>query len=171
MIEKSGRRGRCIFSQPKFYIFFVNHGGKICSILVLFMFSVAIVANRGSEFLYRLTQGVIVLSILIYFTGRILRKFAYKIVVDFEARKIKFHMNRSSDIIVTGFDNIESIRVNAYIIFILKNKKVFYSGAASNEILACLNKIMKIDWGVLCALLGPSKNVRHALQKESQVEI
>ena len=153
-----------MFSQPKFYIFFVNHGGKICFALVLFMFCVAIVADRGSEFLYRLTQGLIVLSILIYLTGRILRKFAYKIVVDFEARKIKFHMNRSGDVIVTGFDDVECIRVNAYIIFILKNKKVFYSGAATNEILACLNDIVKLHWGRLCALLGPSKNVRDALQ-------
>lgn len=163
MVEESRGRGTYTFSQPKFYTFFVNHGGKICFILILFMFSVALIANKEIEFLYRLTQGVIFLSILIYLAGRILRNFAHKILVDFESRKIEFHMNRSKHLIVSDFDDIRSIRVNGYIIFVLNERKVFYSGAPSKEILTCLNKIKKIRCGFLCALLGPNKNLRNAL--------
>ena len=72
-------------------------------------------------------------------------------------------MNRTEDIIIVDFDAIRDIRVNGYIIFVLKERKIFYSGKPSKEILTCLNQIKKIHWGFLCVLLGPSKDVRDAL--------
>ncbi|MEA1949163.1 MAG: hypothetical protein U9N83_17910, partial [Thermodesulfobacteriota bacterium] len=106
---------------------------------------------------------LIFLCIIPYLYGKILQKFAYKIVVDFESREVRLYMYRSDAIITANFDDIRSIRVNGYIIFVFKERKVFYNGLQNNELLKCLNKITKIHWGSLCALWGPNKNIRDQL--------
>ena len=92
-----------------------------------------------------------------------LTKFAYKIIVDFNSRKVQLHLHRSETIVTVDFDDIESIRVNGYIIFTLKERKVFYNDLQDSNLLKCLNKIKKIDWGSLCGLWGPNKNLRDTL--------
>jgi hypothetical protein len=73
-------------------------------------------------------------------------------------------MNRSKDVIKFSFDEIKNIRVNGYIIFTLNRKKIFFSAAPSKDVLSCLNRIKKIDWGFLCSVLGPSKELRDVLK-------
>jgi hypothetical protein len=160
MLNKDeGERGYT-FSQPKLYLFVVNHGGKICLVVLILMILVAIVSSKEISDLGRYIHVIIFLGILIYLTGRLLRKFAHKIIVDFDLRQIEFFMNRFKDVVKADFNDVINIRVNGYIIFVLKTEKIFYSGAPNKEILTCLNKIKKIQWGFLCALLGPSKNLR-----------
>ena len=163
MLKESGERGTYTFSQQKLYQFVVKHGGKICLSLVLFMLIIAIIENKGAGHLTRSIHVIIFLVILFYLTGRLLRKFAYKITVDLESHSIRFFMNRTEDIIIADFDAIRDISVNGYIIFVLDERKIFYSGKPSKEILICLNQIKKIHWGFLCILLGLSKDVRDAL--------
>jgi uncharacterized membrane protein len=163
MLKESGERATYTFSQPKLYQFFVNHGAKICLVLLLVLFLIAMIKNKGDGYLDRSIHIIIFISILIYLTGRLLRKFAYKIIVYLQSHNIRFFMNRTEDIIIVDFDAIRDIRVNGYIIFVLNERKIFYSGKPSKEILTCLNQIRKIHWGFLCVLLGPSKDVRDAL--------
>lgn len=163
MLEESGERATYTFSQPKLYQFFVNHGAKICLALLSVLFLIAMIQNKGAGYLNRSIHIIIFISVLIYLTGRLLRKFAYKIIVDLESHNITFFMNRTEDNIKVDFDAVRDIRVNGYIIFVLNERKIFYSGKPSKEILACLNRIKRIHWGFLCVLLGPSKDVRDAL--------
>jgi len=163
MLQESGERATYTFSQPKLYQFFVNHGGKICLVLLLLLFLMTMIKNKGDGTLDRSIHLIIFISILIYLTGRLLRKFAYKITVDLESHSMRFFMNRTEDIIIVDFDDMRDIRVNGYIIFVLDDRKIFYSGKPSKEILTCLNQIKKIHWGFLCVLLGPSKDVRDTL--------
>jgi len=163
MLEESGERATYTFSQPKLYEFFVNHGAKICLALLSLLFLIAMIQNKGAGYLNRSIHIIIFISVLIYLTGRLLRKFAYKIIVDLESHNIRFFMNRTEGSIKVDFDAVREIRVNGYIIFVLNERKIFYSGKPSKEILACLNQIKRIHWGFLCVLLGPSKDVRDAL--------
>jgi len=163
MLEESGERATYTFSQPKLYEFFVNHGAKICLALLSLLFLIAMIQNKGAGYLNRSIHIIIFISVLIYLTGRLLRKFAYKIIVDLESHNIRFFMNRTEDSIKVDFDAVREIRVNGYIIFVLNERKIFYSGKPSKEILACLNQIKRIHWGFLCVFLGPSKDVRDAL--------
>jgi len=163
MLEESGERATYTFSQPKLYEFFVNHGAKICLALLSLLFLIAMIQNKGAGYLNRSIHIIIFINVLIYLTGRLLRKFAYKIIVDLESHNIRFFMNRTEDSIKVDFDAVREIRVNGYIIFVLNERKIFYSGKPSKEILACLNQIKRIHWGFLCVLLGPSKDVRDAL--------
>jgi len=163
--KKDGREGVFTFSQPKSYIFIVNNGGKICLVVLLFMISIALIKNKDIDSLSRSLHVIIFLCVLMYVTGRFLRKFAFKIVVDFESQNIRFYMNRSTNVIVANFDDVRSLRVNGYIIFTLNKRKVFYSGEPGEDILICLNRIKKIHWGFLCSLLGPSKELRDALRQ------
>jgi hypothetical protein len=163
MLKETDERATYTFAQPRPYQFFVNHGSKICLILLLLMFLIAMVKNKGAGYLGRSIHIIIFISILIFLTGRLLRKFAYKITVDLKSHNIRFFMNRTENIIIADFDAIRDIRVNGYIIFALNDRKIFYSGKPSKEILTCLNQIKKIHWGFLCALLGPSKEVRNSL--------
>jgi len=165
MLKESCKGRTYTFSQPKLYQFVVKHGGKTCLALLSFMLIIAIIDNKGAGHLTRSIHIFIFLVILIYLTGRFLRKFAYEIIVDFESCNIKLFMNRTGDIIIADFDTIKNIRVNGYIIFILADRKVLYSGAPNKEILNCLNRVKKIDWGFLCALLVPRKSLRNELEQ------
>jgi hypothetical protein len=162
--KKNERKGVYTFSQAKSYMFIVNNGGKICLLVLLFMISIALVKKENIDSLSRSLHVIIFLCVLMYITGRFLKKFAFKIIVDFESQNIRFYMNRSTNVIVANFDDVRSLCVNGYIIFILKTRKIFYSGVPNKKILTCLRKIKKIQWGFLCALLGPSKDLRDAVE-------
>ena len=149
------------FSQSNLQRFIANHLDKFIWVCVFFVIAFTI-AKVG----YLSPYGIIIslfLCVIPYLYGKIQQKFAYKIIADFESRKIRSHMHRNDAVITADFDDIKSIRVNGYIIFVLKERKVFYNDLQNNELFNCLNKVMKIHWGSLCALWGPSKNVRDAL--------
>jgi hypothetical protein len=164
MAIKNGIKEVYIFSQPKSYIFIVNNGGKISLGLLIAMISIALIKSNNMDSIFRSLQIIIFLCLLIYVTGIFLKKFAYKIIVDFKSKNIKFFINRRKDFIEFSFDEIKNIRVNGYIIFTLNRKKILFSAAPSKDILSCLNRIKKIDWGFLGAVLGPSKELRDVLE-------
>ena len=149
------------FSQSSSKRFLANYLDKIVWICILFLIAFTI-----SKVGYLSLYGIIILFFLctipILFS-KIQNKFAHKIIVDFNSRKIRLHMNRSEHIVKAAFDDIKSIRVNGYIIFTLKERKVFYNDLQDSNLLKCLNKIKKIDWGSLCGLWGPNKNLRDTL--------
>ncbi len=151
------------FSESSSQKFVASYLDKIIWALIIFLIIFTIIKVKHLS-LYGVI-ALIFLCIIPYLYGKIQGKFSYKITVDFASRKIMLHMHRSSSIITADFDSIKSIRLNGYIIFVLKDKKVFYNDLENVELLNCLNKIMKIQWGFLCAILGPSKEVREKLGK------
>ena len=159
--NNDSREGIYSFSQSSSKRFIANYLDKIVWVCILFLVAFTIV-KVGYLSLY----GIIILLFLCtipYLFGKIQQKFAYKIIVDFNSRKVRLHMHRNEAIIAVDFDDIKSIRVNGYIILALKERKVFYNDLQNSNLLKCMNKIKKIDWGSLCGLLGPNKNVRDAL--------
>ena len=165
MLNKNEDKRAYTFSQPKLYLSVIKHGGKICLAVLILMLLIAIINNKEISDIGRSIHVIIFLGILIFLTGRLLRKFAHKINVDFELQHIEFFMNRGREVVKADFNDVTNIRVNGYITFVLKTRKIFYSGAPNEEILICLSKIKKIQWGILCALLGPSKNLRDAVER------
>jgi len=109
----------------------------------------------------------VVLCAIPYFYRRVQRNFAYKINLDFESHKVQLYIYKSEAIITVDFGDIKGIRVNGYIIFVLEDKKIFYNDLQNNELLSCLNKIKRIEWGPLCRLWGPSKNVREEITRST----
>ena len=166
MINENVGGETCSFSQSGLKRFIANYLDKFVWVCIFFVIAFTI-AKVG----YLSAYGVIILIFLFiipYLYGKIQQKFAYKIVVDFESRKLRLNMHRSDAVITADFDDIRSIRVNGYIIFVLKERKVFYNDLQNYELFNCLNKIMKIHWGSLCVLWGPSRNVRKALSEHSR---
>ena len=149
------------FSQSSAKRFIANHLDKIVWICILFLLALTI-----EEVGYLSLYGIIILLVLCtisYLFGRFQKKFAYKIIVDFNSGKVQLHMHRREAIISVNFDDIKGIRVNGYIILTFKEMKVFYNDLQNINLLKCLNKITEIEWGFLCSIWGPSKNVRDAL--------
>ena len=157
----------CTFSQSRLQRFLANNIEKLVLIFMLLIIFVFIISKENLN-PKGLIQILLFLSILIYTFVKVQRKFAYKIVVDFESRKVRLHMHRSDAVITADFDDIKKILVNGYIVFFLKERKVFYNDLRDNELFNCLNRIMKVQWGSLCALLGPSQNVRDALMSKAK---
>ena len=168
MVEEKLSKEICSFSQSNLQRFIANHLDKFAWACIVFIIAFTII-RVGHFSIY----GIILLVFLCFIPilyARIHQKFAYEIIMDFKSRKVTLHMYRSEAIITTIFDDIKSIRVNGYIIFVLKERKVFYSDLQKSELFSCLNKIMQIDWGPLCALWGPSKGVREALSRDKSGE-
>ena len=72
-------------------------------------------------------------------------------------------MHRNGAIIEVAFNNISSVRVNGYIILTIEERNIFYNDLQNTNLLACLNKIKKIQWGFLCNLWGPNRSMREAI--------
>ena len=160
--EKVGGKTH-LFSHSNLQRFIANYLDKFAWVCIFIVIAVTILKVG-----YLSSYGIIILiflCIIPYLYGKILQKFAYKIVVDFDSREVRLYMYRSDAIITANFDDIRSIRVNGYIIFVFKERKVFYNDLQNNELLKYLNKITKIHWGSLCALWGPNKNIRDELNK------
>jgi len=162
MSSASESKKTCSFSQSNLQRFIANYLDRFAwaSILILIVYTVFKIG-------YLSTYGiitVIILCAMVYIYGKIQQKFAYKMLVDFESRIVRLHMHRSNAVIEVGFDDIESIRANGYVIFVFKKRKIFYNDLKNDDLFICLNKIMKIQWGPLCVLWGPSKDIRDALR-------
>ena len=158
------RRGIYSFSQSSLQRFIANHLDKFIWGCIFFIFTFTILKIG-----YLSTYAIIILvflCIIPYIFGKIQQKFAYKVIVDFESGRLGLHMHRSAAVVTANFDDIQNIRVNGYIIFVLKERKVFYNDLQNRDLFNCLNKIMQIQWGPLCAAWGPSKNVRDALKRK-----
>ena len=158
------RRGIYSFSQSNLQRFVANHLDKFILGCIFFIFTFTILKIG-----YLSTYAIIILvflCIIPYIFGKIQQKFAYKVIVDFESRRLRLHMHRSAAVVTANFDDIQNIRVNGYIIFVLKERKVFYNDLQNRDLFNCLTKIMQIQWGPLCAVWGPSKNVRDALKRK-----
>ena len=165
MALRSGTEQVYTFSKPKSYVFIVNNLGKIALGLVIPMIAIAFIKSHDVVPLFRSIHTILFLSLLIYLTESFLKKFAYKVTLDFRSRNIRFFMNRSKDFIEVSFDDVKNIRVNGYITFSFKNETVaLYSGAPNEDILTCLHRIRRIDWGLLCLVLGSSKELRNVLR-------
>jgi len=153
------------FSQSKAQRFIANHLDKFAWACIFIAITLAVVSQG-----YLSPYGIIV-SILLcaipYFYRRVQRNFAYKINLDFESHKVQLYIYKSEAIITVDFGDIKGIRVNGYIIFVLEDKKIFYNDLQNNELLSCLNKIKRIEWGPLCRLWGPSKNVREEITRST----
>lgn len=162
MMNENHSKQTCSFSQSNLKRYFADHLDKFAWACILIVV-VYTVVNIG----YLSTYGiiaVIILSIMVYIYVKIQQKFAYKILVDFESRMVWLHMHRSDAVIEVSFDDIKSIRINGYVIFVLDERKIFYNDLQNDDLFICLNKIMKIRWGPLSAIWGPSKDVRDALR-------
>ena len=96
---------------------------------------------------------------------KLLKRNAYKIIIDFGSRQIQLYMNRSGDIITSDFEEIKKIIINFHITFLLGERKILYNDLQNRELLSCLNKIRKIQWGSLSALFVPNKELRNSLKK------
>jgi len=146
-----------IFSQPELQKFFGNNLEKFLLALGLLIILTFLI--------YKNNLNIIGVILALFFLGvsilgfiKIQRRFAYKIVVDFGSRKLQLHMYKSDDIITEDFDAIQKIRVNGYIIFKFHDRTIYYNDLQDINLLECLNKIKRIEWGSLCTIWGPSKS-------------
>jgi len=163
MENNDSRVGIYSFSQSSSKRFLANYLDKIVWVCILFLIAFTIL-KVGYWSLYGTIILFFLCTIPILFS-KIQKKFAHKIIVNFNSRKIRLHMNRSKNIVTATFDDIKNIHVNGYIIIVLKERKVFYNDLKNSNLFNCLNKIRKIEWGALCGLWGPDKNVRDELSK------
>ena len=117
-------KGVYSFSQSKTQRLILNYLDKIVWILIIFIvvFTLSMV---GSLSLYGIISFLFLCTLPFLF-GKIQKKFAYKVVLDFASKSIQLYMNRSNEIIELNFEDLKDIRLNGYIIFVLENRKVFY---------------------------------------------
>jgi hypothetical protein len=159
--EEEAKKDICSFSQSKLQRLIANQMDKFVWACIFFIAVFAILRFVRVGFLS--TYAIIILILLFilpYVFAKLQQKFAYKIIINFDSRALHLYMHRSGAVITADFDEIENIRINGYIIFVLKNKKVFYNDLQNIELFKCLSRIKHIYWGPLCSVFGPNKNVR-----------
>lgn len=163
MLNEDAGREAILFSQSDIKIFIANYLDKFMWICI-FILATLTIAKVGYLSVYG-TIILIFLFVISFLYGKVQKKFAYKIVANFYSSELRLYMYRTDNVISVGFDEIKSIRVNGYIIFNLKEGKVFYNDLQNYKLLSCLNKINKIQWGFLCKCFGPNRNVRTAISE------
>ena len=162
MIKENALKGTYSFSQSTGYIFAIKHLGKF---LILTILIIVFAGYKGNLDIIVTICSILLLCLLYYCVEKFLKKSAYNINIDFESRQLRFHMNRTEDIITNTFDDIKNITVNFHITVFLEEKKILYNDLHNKQLLNCLNKIRKIHWGPLSVLLVADKDLRDSLKK------
>ena len=138
MDNEKDKWGIYSFSHTKGYIGFGNNLG----IITITTFLIVIIATyKGNLDRLVTLYGILLLLVMYCVAEYLIRKFAYKITIDFESRQIEFYMFRDRDVVTSNFDDIISIKVNFYITFIMENRKIFYKDVQDRELLSVLTKI------------------------------
>lgn len=133
--------GKYTFSLPTSYTFFVNNIWKICIISSISITILPLIANDE----FRKEALILILLILLFIPiplSYLFSKFANKVTIDFDKNILILRMNRSNQTIEAKFSDIQEISKGNYIVFKIKNRKIFYNNAGNNKLIACLNKIM-----------------------------
>jgi Ca2+/Na+ antiporter len=162
MIKENELKGTYSFSHSAGYVFVIKHLGKF---LILAILIIVLAAYKGNLDILVTICAILLLCLLYYCVEKLLKKSAYKINIDFKSRQLRFHMNRSEDIIYSTFDDIKNIIINFYITFLLEEKKILYNDLQNKELLNCLNKIRKLHCGPLSILFVTDKDLRESLKK------
>lgn len=162
MIKEKELKETYSFAHSAGYIFGIKHLGKFFIITILI---IVFSAYIGKLDLIVTIYSILLLCLTYYCVGKLLKKSAYKINIDFKTRQLQFHMNRTGDIITSTFDDIKNIIVNFQIAFFLDEKKILYNDLQNKELLNCLNKIRKIQWGPLSVLFVTDKDLREPFKK------
>mgnify|MGYP006299776903 CR=1 FL=1 len=155
-----------IFSLPNLQILLARHLEKFLFIIFLFIITTYIIYIDNLRFL-GLILALFNLSVIMFVFIIIKKKFAYKIVINFDLKKIQFYMFRRKDIIIKDFNKIQKIRVNGYLIFVFFEEKIYYSEFNNYNLLKCIHSIKKIEWGRLCSIWGPSRKIREKIASQN----
>jgi hypothetical protein len=121
-------------------MFFVKHLGKFGLAIILFLITLHAIDKEALGLKFMLFCLVFVV-LLTYLAAKFHERFAHKLIFDFVSRKLKFHMYRSEDAIEANFEDLRTKIMPGHVIFIFKDRKIFYRGRESGELLDCLNRI------------------------------
>jgi hypothetical protein len=165
MIVKNAERPVYTFSQTRGYIFMVDHLGKF---LVTTIIIIIIAMYKGNLDRTVTICAIVFLCTSYYLVANFLKKTACKIIIDFGSSQIKLYMNRTGDIVTSDFQDIKEILINFYITFFLAQREVHYNDLQNRELLTCLNRIRRIQWGPLSALLVPNRHLRNSFKGENR---
>jgi len=155
-----------IFPQTKIQKILAKHLEKIIFILNMLILIIFLLnKNNLNTIGLVITLSILNISSLIFIIVQ--KKFAYKIIIDFNLNKLKLYMHRSDELITKQFESIEKILVNGYIIFKTTEQNFYYNNCSNIELLQTLNKIRKIEWGKLCDIWGPSRKTRERVSSQN----
>jgi len=139
MDNENGEKGTYTFSHTRGYIGFGNNLGIITIITFLI---VIICTYKGNLDRLVTLYGILLLFMMYCLAEYLIRKFAYKIIMDFESRQIQFYIFHTRDIVTSNFDDIINIKINFYITFIIENREILYNDVQNKELLSLLKKII-----------------------------
>jgi hypothetical protein len=129
------------YSQPKGDFVFVNHAGKIYLFFVLIMFLIPITAGKDIDFIKRLSYIILIMTIILFLIGKIVRHFINQIVIDFRSSQIKLSLYRNDNTITLNFNELKYRQTNRRIIFFVSGKKLYYNGPIHDSLVKSLKKI------------------------------
>ena len=145
MLIENEERGICILSHSethseRAHMFLVRHLGKFGLAIILFLIILHAIDREALGVNFMLFGLVFVVS-LTYLAVKFHERFAHKLIFDFVSRNLKFYMYRSKDVIEANFEDIRTKIIPGHVIFIFKDRKIFYRRPENGELLHCLNRI------------------------------
>ena len=145
MLIENEERGICILSHSethseRAHMFFVRHLGKFGLAIILFLIILHAI-DREALGLNFMLFGLVFVVLLTYLAVKFHERFAHKLIFDFVSRKLKFYMYCSNDVIEANFEDIQTTVMPDHVIFIFKDRKIFYRRPENGELLGCLNRI------------------------------
>ena len=153
------------FSQPKSFKLVATHGDKVFYVL-LFIGVLYTYQDLKGQFLIDVIILVSILFFILILVAKFLSKVIWRFDVNFDQKKVSFYLCRNVTPVHVNFTEIDQIKVSEPIIFLIENKKFFYSTNQYIEVLKIVNRVKKITWGKMCDVLGPNKKIRDIVNGE-----
>ena len=152
------------FSQSNLYVFIARNLEKIYMTILILLLVLGYLFRKDIN-LYGLIYVCAFLGIILLPLRLIFLKTACHVVIDFGSKKLKLVMCRRKKQVEASFVDVRDIKLNGYLIFDIRGKKIYYS-FITPELLHAVNKIKEIRWGILCNVFGPKDEFRILLGRE-----
>lgn len=107
----------------------------------ILIFFVALIFQENLDYIKRLFNVFIICVILGLVFIFFLKRFAYKIVINFDEKIISFYMCRSSKEKTYNFDSIRKISIGKYVKFHFEKEKIFYNISDKKQFYGIIKKL------------------------------
>lgn len=158
MIGNSENISSLCWKTDPIHRMFINNLIKIVLLISAILYIIVLVDdNIQMIHIKGILPFLIFTAFLVIFTERFHRKVAYKLNIIHESQTITLKMYRSEKEVVVNYDQIEQIRINGYLIFVVNGKRLFFGGRVDQKLVNEVKKIHTIRWGFLCYILDHSR--------------
>ena len=140
------------FFMPGEERIFLNHFHPITIAILLLVISFQVITSETTV-QNAIVTGLIVISPLYFIYFVFGKRFADSVILDFDARKVRFSFSDEKDSFEKDFQDIEKINFRFYLTFVMPDARIMVKRPRNkNQVYLLLKKVSVVDVGMFSGI-------------------